>query len=121
MNEEARETIKQYKTQIIAVIFTILALFISIYVLADLIRVAKGEDPTGNLQKGAIQKSEISSLIILIVTLYFAYAAYKTYKKNPSQANFTFLIAVLFVLIAAFMRFLTITNSDTVSGVEDVI
>ena len=118
MNEEARETIKQYKTQIIAVIFTILALFISIYVLADLIRVAKGEDPTGNLQKGAIQKSEISSLI---VTLYFSYAAYKTYKKNPSQANFTFLIAVLFVLIAAFMRFLTITNSDTVSGVEDVI
>ncbi len=117
---EIKEQIGRYKNQIIAIIFVILALLISIYVLNILIRIAKYGD-RNNEYKDVIKKSQIASLIILITTLYFAYVAYDTYKKSETKANFNFLVAVIFVTIAAFIRFITITNNGDVTGAEDVI
>lgn len=121
MDEEKSEAIRQYKNQIIAVIFVILSLIISLFVLFDLIKIVRYGDKDNKLQKSTILRSEIASLIIVITTFYFAYLAYKTYKKSPTKANFTFLVASLLTLIAALMRFITIINSEDVEGIEDVI
>ncbi len=119
-NEEIKRQVGRYKNQIIALIFTILALLISIYVIVTLIRITKYGD-RNNEYKNILKNSQISSLIILIVTLYFAYIAYDTYKKNENNTNLNYLIAVLLVLIAAFIRFITLTNRGDVTGAEDIV
>lgn len=118
--EEIRIQVGRYKNQIIAIVFVMLALLISIYVLNILIRITKNGDQNNEYQE-VIRKSQISSLIVLLASLYFAYVAYETYKKSETKANLSFLIAVILVTIAAFIRFITITNNGDVTGAEDII
>lgn len=118
--EEIKKQVSQYRNQIIAIIFVILALLISIYVINTFIRITKYGDKN-NEYKSAIEKSKISALIILITTLYFAFIAYDAYKKDSTNTNLNYLIAVILVLIAAFMRFFTILDYGQVTGAEDII
>ncbi len=107
MNEESiYKQIRQYKDQIIAVFVVILALIIYLTVLDDLIKLAKGLKDE-SINKSILKRGEIIALLYLVVTIYFTYVAYKTYLKNKNNTNLNYLIALLLVLIACIIRYIT--------------
>lgn len=122
MDEQQRKLLYQYRNQLIGLILFIISLLISIYVINLLIKITKYGADAGEYKK-IKDASTIASFIVLIVLLYFTYIGYQTYLKSKTKANLSFLIALILVLIAAFMRFITISSSitDDVSGAEDVI
>lgn len=119
MNEESRRIIRQYKTQIIVLLFTFISVILSYMVVIDLIKVEKGE-----LKKNSYKtklKSKIAALLVIISAFYFAYSAFETYKKDKSNANFKFLIAALLALVSASIRYIEIFKNDDIEGAEDIL
>jgi sorbitol-specific phosphotransferase system component IIC len=120
MNKESRKIILEYKTQIIVLLFSILAIIVSIIVLKGLIKIEEGYIYVD--KKRLSKQSEFSSLIFLFGTLYFTYTTYKNYMKNKSKDNFSYLIATLFALIAASIRYITlIKNNNNESSLDDIV
>ena len=73
MNNKSRKIILEYKTQIIVLLFSILALIVSILVIKDLIKIENGNV---YVDKSKIfRKSEFSALIFLLAGLFFSYMA----------------------------------------------
>lgn len=119
MNEDSRKIILEYKTQIIVLLFSIIAIIISIIVINDLIKIEKGDS---NIDTNKVtKKSELSSLLFLLTSLFFAYTTYKNYIKNKTKSNFLYLIAVLLALIAATIRYITLKKENSIQGVDDVV
>ena len=117
MDKESRKIILEYKTQIIVLLFSIIAIIVSILVVIDLIKIENGNIYI-NKEK-LLKKSEISALIFLLGTLYFSYTTYKNYMRNKSKSNFLYLISSLLALVAVAIRYITlIKNRD---GIDDIV
>ena len=112
------EQLRSYKVQIVFSFFTLLALLISISVIKDLYYQTKYN--TKNKEWSIYQKSRLSSTILLIAAFYFVYISFKTYQKEKTNNNFYFLIASMLALIAAYIRFINITNQD-VTNITDTL
>ena len=112
------EQLRSYKVQIVFSFFTLLALLISISVIKDLYYQTKYN--TKNKAWSIYQKSRLSSTILLIAAFYFVYISFKTYQKEKTNNNFYFLIASMLALIAAYIRFINITNQD-VTNITDTL
>lgn len=118
MSDENKQIINSFKNQIIALIFALLAIIISISILNTFIKYYQNKATNEEYLK-AQDKSKFVVLIYIVVTFYFAYIAYKNYKKNKTNTNFNFLVAVLLILIANVIRFINLNKVDINENASD--
>lgn len=119
---QTEKEIRSYKTQIFALILSIFGVIVTITVLLNLIKIARGEDQNGELQEKVNVASEFVALLTFFIAIYFALIAYKTYRKEENAANLSFLLAAILVFVAAMIKYFEIIkNPDDVTGAEDIL
>lgn len=117
------EKIRNYRIEIVLLVFVIIAIFIAIDVDLTLVNIGKeGRDPTPEEQKTIKKKAETVSLTYLIVSLILAYFAYEDYKEQSSGPNYYFFVATVLLAVAAAIREYWINRDEGFEGgAEDFV
>lgn len=119
IDDETRETIKEYRLQIIVTMIVIGALLLSILIIKETINIVEGRIRANN--RSILLKGRIVALILLFTTLFFTINSYKEYKKRPTRSNYFFLIANLLFFIGAFVRYLNLWNISQIDSESEII
>ncbi len=98
----------------------IIANVIGILIILKRIKILKGQGTRVD-NSSILKDAELAVILTFVATSSFAYESWKEYKKNPTNENMAFLLALILILVALFIRYLALRNSSYSVSVEDIV
>lgn len=98
----------------------IIANVIGILIILKRIKILKRQG-TKEDNSSIIKDAELAVMLTFVATAAFAYESWKEYKRNPTNENIAFLLALILILVALFIRYIALRNSSYAVSVEDIV
>lgn len=98
----------------------IIANIIGILIILKRIKILKGQGTRAD-NSSILKDAELAVMLTFVATAAFAYESWKEYKRNPTNENMAFLLALILILVALFIRYIALRNSSYSVSVEDII